>query len=188
MSQYNLENKVVKLQSEIEQLKTSQILGGDNAIISKGYLEKTISVPVNLQSDPRVYFFDTGSGTGGLESHVCLFPKNNDPFALLSIEKFELWRGGKKLTNWGDFTQPNTRYYLGQRSEYGDCINFTMGRNDPEVWVQSDVWEITQVLGYYVIIEIVPGWDLTDNPATPFYYTIKVWFRTTGDANEYLLR
>lgn len=173
----NLNDKIVHLQQEIKSLKTTQILGGDNSRVYRHYV---VAYSPELWKYGASYVrksdYDNPEWlpVPGAKYIVTtmLYPLNDDPFALVGIEKIEVWRSGK-LLSWGDYSYSGG--YIGQVSQYGDILLI-------ECEKQSNGFRtnVGPRLGTTVLLSMCAPSDLSDNPGQTIRYEYRVWLKSTS--------
>lgn len=171
------DSKIVHLQQEIKNLKASQMLGGDNSRPYRYYIEGDSPwlykksgqwIRESDYNDPDYYPIP---GDAYIVTSL-VYPTMDDPFALVNIEKIEVWRNGHLLT-WSDY-----EYYsgvMGQRSQYGDYIQVSLAKIG-HGWGSS----ASPKLGTAVRLAVFPSGSLSDNPGSPIQYNYKVWIKSTS--------
>lgn len=173
----DLDSKIISLQQEIKSLKTSQILGGDNSRVYKYYLQVTSPVLYKKsgyyirKSDYDDPDFVPVPGAGYVVTGL-VYPLIDDPFALVQLEKIEVWRGGKLLT-WSSYNMVNG--LGGQRSQYGESliVRYTKSGNG---WGSGT----TPRLGTTIRLEMDSPSNLSDNPGNTIQYEYRLWIRSTS--------
>lgn len=170
----SLEDKVSQLKNEVAQIKSSQILGGDNSRVYRHYVEWSFS-PVYANSN-GYYYFSTSYGASS--SDRCeIVNEDDDPFALVSIEKIELRRRGKIISGWSNYAQFSNMNLsgFGQISSTGDMLSASISQN-------TALYLKSPPLGTKIIFTLNVGrvGTLTDNPSTPFTYELRVWLKSTS--------
>lgn len=168
--------KIEQLRMEINTLKSSQILGGDNSRVYDYYIEgqspdmykKNGSwVSKEIYDDPE-YVPVPGSV---FTFYSVVYPQSDDPFALISFKKMEIWRSGRLITL-GNYTKGSDNFF-GQMSSDGDRFLISHQKSG-RGWLNSS----PSSMGTRLIIEACPMGSLSET--TPFHYTYKIWFRSTN--------
>ena len=173
----DLNQKVRHLQNEINELKHSQVLGGDNTRVYQysltGYspiLRKKGDVYIRQSDYDDPDFYPVPGGGYWVTSLV--YPKIDDPFALVEVERIEIRRSGR-LLSWSNYRYDN--YLFGQKSQFGD--SFIM-----EYMKSGSGWGSWSAprLGTTVRLEVCAPSNLSDNPGDTIQYTYNIWLRSTS--------
>ena len=181
----NFDDKIVHLQQEIKSLKATQILGGDNSKVYKYYvvaysptLYKKGSFYIRKRDYDDPEYVPVPMSAYTVTSLI--YPVYDDPFALVGIEKIEVWRSGR-LLSWGDYTY-NSQTLGGQKSQYGDSLLV-------EYQKQQNSWsgDKSPRLGTTIRLTVSAPSSLSDNPGTTVQYEYRVWLRSTA-ADGYTYR
>lgn len=173
----DVNKKIVGLQQEIKNLKTSQILGGDNSRAYRHYYTGK-SAPFYYRDGMWLRYSDYIDPDyipvpGGVYSMTSvLYPLDDDPFALVGIEKLEVWRGGNLLT-WGAYQKIGTSSF-GQKSQYGDSLLVMYEK------ISNGYSSATEPkLGTRVTFQVSPAF-MTSSQSSPFQYEYRIWLKTTS--------
>lgn len=183
MKESDLEKKVISLEKDIEKIKTSQILGGNNTKVYRKYVEgrSTYVRFGGSQAFSNWYWYSEDGMSGGSQSSLYFANQEDNPFEIIEIEKVEIWRDATKLlSGWSSLVNVNTRG-IGQRSSDGDLIQIKIGRAT-YVWQTGTPVGGVIKQGPLIMVDMKggPAGCLTDNPATPFRYVFKFWLRSTS--------
>lgn len=174
MNGSNLENKVVRLQEELDRIKTPQRLGGDNYKVYQYYIEgSTPSVNWTSEGGGIYYFLRDEVYTYNVWTSG-IIPVSDIPSALLDIEKLEVWRDNTLLTGWSNYQLLSGM--LAQKASSGEKLSIVVQQ------LRGDWHNEQPPSGYRVILDI----NLSSLPAgipTPFVYTYKVWLRSSSPVN-----
>ena len=188
MKQSDLGSKIANLEEQFSKIKTSQILSGTNTEVYHRYIEfQSPSVRFGGgQAFSNWYWFDLdGGGYSGVR--MAIGAENDNPFELLEIEKAEVWRNDKLITGWSSFVNPSNRGW-GQKSSLGDIISIEM-MTAYSVFQTGALVNSLNRIGPFIIVKMEggPSGSFTDNPATPFKYTFKLWIKTTNPSEYKVL-
>ena len=175
---FDLEKKIVQLQQEVKSLKASQILGGDNSRVYNHYIVG-YSPKLYYRSDVDMWLVKSDYDDpefipipgSAYTVTSALYPLKDDPFALVGIDKIEVWRSGH-LLEWSAYQATGYVGY-GQKSQYGDSLIVRYTKN-PNGWGAI----ATPTLGTQVRFEMCPEY-ITDSPASPMQYEYRIWFKTS---------
>lgn len=173
----DIDKKIIRLQQEIKNLKTSQIIGGDNSRIYNHYIighspqlyyKDGMWVRKRDYDDPE--FFPVPGGYYTVTS--TLYSLEDDPFALVGVDKLEVWRNGH-LLEWSAYKRVAIGQF-GQQSQYGDVLIVRYTKTS-DGYGSVD----TPTLGTQVRFEMSADF-ITDSPASPIQYEYRIWLKTTS--------
>lgn len=172
----NFEEKIVQLRDEVQKIKASQALGGDNSAIHRYYIEgqsdafykkNNAWVTKEIYDDPE--WIPIPGSTVSMQSSF--YSLVDDPFALIGIEKLEIWRNGQLLT-FGNYEKGSDSMF-GQMNGLGDRF-LVFYSKDNSGWQDT----FAPSLGTELVIEASPLGSL--NMSSPFQYTYKLWLKSTS--------